>query len=255
MPKFLSILFLALLCCSCSCAGVKTPRAASSLVSHVSNSTVALVYTKITESDEENADGDKPRATLSTHTYCTAVWISKTVLLSAYHCIRGVAEVEEVGDPMNVNVHYTVFSEAPQPFEEPFGIHLGSVLKADEDHDLVLIKALGDKAIPEHSYVGVANSLPAIGSDLVIVGHPKGLFFSVYKGNVAGYRETLGAHSLTTGPWLQVEAPVYFGNSGGGAFDSDGNVVGIANFIAPMPDTAFFVDCNIIRKFLADAVK
>jgi S1-C subfamily serine protease len=52
------------------------------------------------------------------------------------------------------------------------------------------------------------------------------------------------------GPWMQVSAPIWYGNSGGGAFDAEGSLVGIASFKALAPNVAFYVHLETIREFL-----
>jgi S1-C subfamily serine protease len=50
---------------------------------------------------------------------------------------------------------------------------------------------------------------------------------------------------------MQVSAPVWFGNSGGGAFNDEGEIVGIASFIMKGPSLGFFIPVDSIRPFLA----
>ena len=239
----------------------------SALVQHLNSSTVALVFTHVEtpEADPEkeaDPDADPVRPILEVRPYCTGVWLSKDVILTAAHCIHGVAEAEQVGDPSNVVVHYSTNFEAPQPKQEPFGVHLGKVLKLGSGgpEDLALVKALGgEKAIPMHDCVKVADALPGVGEEIWVVGHPKGLYFSTYRGSVAAYRTNLGFGG-DDGHWLQAEAPLWFGNSGGGAFDVDGRLLGVVSTVPmvktgflsqmPMPSVVYFVDAIGISKFL-----
>ena len=263
---------IALLTVSCHCSGglQKTPKAPSALVSHMSSATVVLVYTHITmpevDPDKEvDPDAEPVRPILTIRDYCAGVWISKDTILTARHCVNVAAEIEQVGDPENLVIHYVMDFEAPAPRHEPLGVHIGSVVKVDADNDLALLKATGGeggKAIPAHEVAMLATQLPGVGEDIWIVGHPKGMFFSTYKGSVAGYRTDTG-NRIGFGHWIQVQAPVFYGNSGGGAFDSDGNLIGIASNIAlfpsgpfsfgVVPNMGFFVDANAIRAFLKDA--
>lgn len=63
---------------------------------------------------------------------------------------------------------------------------------------------------------------PAIGEDVVVIGAPKGLEFSLSRGVMSQLREK--------GDFLQVDAAVNSGNSGGPLFDKTGCVVGVVTF-------------------------
>jgi S1-C subfamily serine protease len=263
MPKFLYVLFIALLLASCHCSGVqKTPKTPSALVGKIVNASVALVWTRVVPAEvDENApvdpDADPPRPLLIVSPYCSGVFVSHDLILTAYHCMHGVAEAEQVGAPENVHVHYVMSFEAPEIGEEPYGVHLGKVEALDELHDLALLRALGTgHSIPAHMSVDIAKEMPGLGEDLFIVGQPKRMYFTVMKGSVAQYRATLPeAFTDRQGSWLQVQAPVYYGNSGGGAFDMNGDLVGIASMLVPMPNAAVFVDANTIRTFVSAHMK
>jgi S1-C subfamily serine protease len=48
---------------------------------------------------------------------------------------------------------------------------------------------------------------------------------------------------------------MYFGNSGGGAFNDYGELVGIADWIKRAPEMGFFVHLDTIRSFLDTNLK
>ncbi len=277
MPKFLSVLLIALLVASCHCGGVqKAPKNPSAVVSHVSNATVMLVYTHVSvpevdcdkqcgdKKDDDQEEADPPRPTLDVRSMCAAVWISRDMLATAKHCVVALAEVEQVGDPENVVVHYTTSFEAPAPRHEPYGVHLASVLKIDPDNDIALLKASGpDNAMPMHDVARIADAMPGVGEELWIVGHPKGMLFSVAKGSVTAYRNYTDSVYRDYSHWIQVQAPMFYGNSGGGAFDSDGNLVGICSNLALygngpfsaaiVPGMTYFVDARWVRKLVEES--
>jgi serine protease Do len=96
------------------------------------------------------------------------------------------------------------------------------VIGTDPRTDLALIKVEGRGDFP---YVKLADKAPRIGDWVVAVGNPFGLGGTVTAGIVSARGRDIGA-----GPYddfIQIDAPVNKGNSGGPTFDMDGNVVGI----------------------------
>lgn len=68
-----------------------------------------------------------------------------------------------------------------------------------------------------------------LGEDIVVIGNPLGaLGGSVAKGVVSGLSRTIRVEGVPM-TLLQIDAAVNPGNSGGGLFDMDGNLVGIVN--------------------------
>lgn len=93
----------------------------------------------------------------------------------------------------------------------------------DEKTDLALIKIDMDKPVP---YVEFGDSESVrVGEWVVTVGNPFGLGHSVNVGIVSARGRTIGA-----GPYddfLQIDAQINRGNSGGPAFDANGDVIGV----------------------------
>jgi serine protease Do len=85
-----------------------------------------------------------------------------------------------------------------------------------------LIKVDADKAFP---FVKFAEHTPRIGDWVVAVGNPFGLHGTVTAGIVSARGRDIGS-----GPYddyIQIDAPINKGNSGGPAFDTNGNVIGV----------------------------
>ena len=97
----------------------------------------------------------------------------------------------------------------------------------DEKTDLALLKIDVDKPVP---FVKFGNSDDVrVGDWIVTVGNPFGLGHSVNVGVVSARGRTIGA-----GPYddfLQIDAQINRGNSGGPAFDVAGNVIGVNSAI------------------------
>jgi serine protease Do len=95
------------------------------------------------------------------------------------------------------------------------------VIGTDPRTDLALIKVDGDS----FPYVNLADGTPRVGDWVLAVGNPFGLGGTVTAGIVSARGRDIGA-----GPYddfIQIDAPVNKGNSGGPTFDVDGNVIGV----------------------------
>jgi S1-C subfamily serine protease len=135
---------------------------------------------------------------------------------------------------------------------------LGVVLAVVPEHDLALIEASGGN-LPSHEVAEVGEENPAIGEKISVVGQVRGLYWTYVEGTVAQYRTDIPERGKPVsevneigfvGPYLQVSAPVWYGNSGGGAFDMDGKLVGIASFLTGAPHSCYFIHPDVIRGFL-----
>jgi len=96
------------------------------------------------------------------------------------------------------------------------------VIGSDARTDIALIKVEGRSDFP---YVKLADQAPRIGDWVLAVGNPFGLGGTVTAGIVSARGRDIGA-----GPYddfIQIDAPVNKGNSGGPTFDVDGNVIGV----------------------------
>jgi serine protease Do len=96
------------------------------------------------------------------------------------------------------------------------------IIGTDPKTDLALIKIETDKKLP---YVKFAGKEPRVGDWVMAVGNPFGLGGSVTTGIISARGRDIGS-----GPYddfLQIDASINRGNSGGPAFNLDGDVVGI----------------------------
>lgn len=100
--------------------------------------------------------------------------------------------------------------------------HEARLIGADARTDIALLKIDGKADFP---YVEFADTPPMVGEWVVAVGNPFGLGGSVTAGIVSARGRDIGA-----GPYddfIQIDAPVNRGNSGGPAFNVRGQVIGI----------------------------
>src|SRR5712672_261528 len=96
------------------------------------------------------------------------------------------------------------------------------VIGTDPRTDLALIKVEGGSNFP---FAKLSDTKPRIGDWVLAVGNPFGLGGTVTAGIVSASGRDIG-----NGPYddfIQIDAPVNKGNSGGPTFDVDGNVIGV----------------------------
>ena len=97
-----------------------------------------------------------------------------------------------------------------------------SIIGRDPKTDLALLKV---KEGSDYPYVSFAAQAPRVGDWVIAVGNPYGLGGTVTAGIVSARGRDIGA-----GPYddfLQIDAPVNHGNSGGPTFNLNGEVVGV----------------------------
>ncbi len=95
------------------------------------------------------------------------------------------------------------------------------VIGVDSKTDLALLKAQGN----DFPFVTFASQAPRVGDWVIAVGNPFGLGGTVTAGIVSARGRDIGS-----GPYddfLQIDAPVNHGNSGGPTFNAEGQVVGV----------------------------
>jgi serine protease Do len=101
-------------------------------------------------------------------------------------------------------------------------IYKAKVIGTDARTDVALIKVEGGSNFP---FAKLSDSKPRIGDWVLAVGNPFGLGGTVTAGIVSASGRDIG-----NGPYddfIQIDAPVNKGNSGGPAFDTSGEVMGV----------------------------
>ena len=93
----------------------------------------------------------------------------------------------------------------------------------DPRTDLALVKVT-DKTKKKFPFVEFSQKDPRVGDWVLAVGNPFGLGGTVTAGIISAHNRDIGS-----GPYdyLQIDAAVNWGNSGGPSFDLDGNVIGV----------------------------
>jgi S1-C subfamily serine protease len=94
------------------------------------------------------------------------------------------------------------------------------IAREHPDLDLALLEA-------EHPQAPLAFSnrpLPDVGEDVLAIGNPLGLEFTLSRGIISSLRESEGT------AYIQTDAAISPGNSGGPLLDMDGTVLGVTTF-------------------------
>lgn len=232
-------LFLVIACLAAclACSGTKMlpihNQVLSDQIEKDKNATVMLV--------DEDEDGN-------TSAYCSGVWINSEQILTAYHCIRDAEKDfdQEVGDKVKVAYRddYMLMDHADSVIKES---HPAIVIKTSHEDDLALLKI--NNPYHKHGFALISSGEIIPGDQVVVVGHPIGFSYVWVPGTVvwSEYMERSNHHYSKT---LFITSSAWFGNSGGAAFDMQGNVVGICSFLVRGPQMTFFVHRDEIVKFL-----
>ena len=120
------------------------------------------------------------------------------------------------------NYHVVDHAKSVQVTTDDGTIYSAKVIGTDPKTDLALIKIEGKKDFP---FVKFGDHEPRVGDWVVAVGNPFGLGGTVTAGIVSARGRDIGA-----GPYddyIQIDAPINKGNSGGPAFNINGNVIGV----------------------------
>ncbi len=112
-----------------------------------------------------------------------------------------------------------------------------TVASADPKHD---IAALAPATLPQPVVPATLGGAVEVGGDVVAIGNPLGLTYSVSSGVVSAIGRTATTNGGRFPGLIQFDASVNPGSSGGPLLDAEGNVIGIVLSIAdPGRDDAF----------------
>jgi serine protease Do len=119
------------------------------------------------------------------------------------------------------NNHVVDHAKSVQVTTDDGTIYTAKVVGTDPTTDMALIKVDGKNDFP---HVNFADHAPRIGDWVVAVGNPFGLGGTVTAGIVSASGRDIGS-----GPYdyIQIDAPINKGNSGGPTFDTNGDVIGV----------------------------
>lgn len=260
--KLLLLIISIFLIDCCSVRNVHpTPIEAVSRVDHIRASTVAF--------QAADRDGDL-------QTYCAGVFIDPFHMVTAKHCLEmavgddlkttlvQVPEPPQATDPSLqplINqlmkkplaeareeafrkaiggwIGFKLYGENPKILQDLHWAQVMEMGKGDEQ-DVALLMIVSPFG---HDYVSLRNGYPGDGEEIDIEGHPAREEWVYSKGYISKTHSDDGK--------MQIQAPIYYGNSGGGAFNKEGELIGIcSSFLTNVPDTSFFINSVDIAKLL-----
>ena len=120
------------------------------------------------------------------------------------------------------NNHVVDHAQSVQVTTDEGKVYTAKVIGTDPKTDLALIKVDGKS---DFAHVNFEDQTPRVGDWVVAVGNPYGLGGTVTAGIISAKGRDIGA-----GPYddyIQIDAPINKGNSGGPTFDVNGNVIGV----------------------------
>jgi serine protease Do len=120
------------------------------------------------------------------------------------------------------NYHVVDHAKSVQVTTDDGSVYTARVIGTDPKTDLALIKVDGHTDFP---FVTFADQAPRVGDWVVAVGNPFGLGGTVTAGIVSARGRAIDSNPYDD--YMQIDAPINRGNSGGPTFDANGNVVGV----------------------------
>jgi serine protease Do len=120
------------------------------------------------------------------------------------------------------NNHVVDHAQSVQVTTDDGTTYKAKVIGTDPKTDLALIKVDGKSSF---AYVNFADRAPRVGDWVVAVGNPFGLGGTVTAGIVSAQGRDIGSGPYDN--YIQIDAPINKGNSGGPAFDTNGKVIGV----------------------------
>ena len=126
-----------------------------------------------------------------------------------------------------------------------------TVLGLDRSMDIALLRLEGD-TVWDHLILGDSEAL-RVGDWVVAIGNPLGLGHTVTAGIVSGKGRVLGHDIYGNESYIQTDAAINQGNSGGPLFDLEGRVVGINSAIISGANTiGFAIPIDAVEQVLGE---
>lgn len=238
--KILNMLMLLLFGCSGSNVVVLRENIEQQTLQNALRATVAIINNRTNSSTEV--------ANVS----CAAFFVSPRILVGALHCFQVVEYFEtsygsiqaptrtnpindihrfaRYGDIQFSNRHYTTDA-----------IHQAKVVAIDQDADIAILELMPETSSSTH-YLQISNVQTTLAQRVFLIGHPIGMIWSTTDGIVSR------TFQMTNGvTYTQTNIGVIGGYSGGPLLNSDGNVVGMANYyVGNMHHLSLFVSSETI---------
>lgn len=195
----------------------------TSLIEHLKRSTVSLVSVS---------------PEFGVGAYCSGVWINKKEIATARHCVTNRDGEVTLGEMVKYTQQIDHDYEWPVSKDEV--VYVAKVSFFTEKSDIAILTSINDV---DHGIVRISKKPITIGMTAHVMGHPTGLQWTYLTGMVSAVRTMTIYHWDYPLKTIHINASIRRGHSGCGAFDSGGNLIGIASFgIGPeTSDMSFFI--------------
>lgn len=232
------------------CCFMVSPRLVSErtdLVTELKSQTVAFV-------DRENSDDGMVYGP-----YCAGIWVTERHILTAKHCVTANEPIlntfYENGMPIDlthIDMEYVTIDDVKDVEPRDVIARRGRTVAVDDHQDLAVIEAhISD--LPKHPIARLTTTGPRDGEDVHIIGHTMRMYWTYLRGNVSATRSPIFDYAGNATKALQVASAAYKGNSGGGAWNEMGDLVGLMSWMSNIsPEMGFFLHHDEIEAFLRD---
>lgn len=200
-------------------------------VVHVKNTSISRSSSSLW--DYFNNEGERKRVGMG-----SGVIVSQDgYIITNYHVIENATKIE-----VTTNENKTYEAE---------------LLGGDEVSDIAVLKIIGKESFP---YIRFADSNQTkIGEWVLAVGNPFNLTSTVTAGIISAKSRDLNDYDSKNQSFIQTDAAVNSGNSGGALVNTDGDLIGINTAITSGTGSfvgySFAVPSNIARKVFEDIIE
>ncbi len=129
------------------------------------------------------------------------------------------------------------------------------LLGADPIFDLAVLRISVPPEGHPTAVLGDSDSI-RIGEDVIAIGNPFGLEQTLTRGVISGLNRIMPGSPQLTVPFIQTDASINPGSSGGPLMNRCGEVIGInTSILAEAQNIGFAFPINVVKKFVPDLVK
>ena len=169
----------------------------------------------------------------------TGFYYDKNKLITNYHVIKSAKNIYVA--------QFTDYIEVKQGGSNT--LKTARLIKSDPSNDIAILETLSEN----FSSCQFSDNSPDLLSEVIAIGHPNGLFYTLSKGDINAYRSK-GKDFIQNKDSLEIysihmDAPIYPGSSGGPLFYK-GKVVGV-NYAGHTDTTLnFSIHFNVAKRFI-----
>ncbi len=186
-------------------------------------------------------------------------------MLEFFYGYRGTQQQEQVGTGSGViisedgyivtNNHVVKDASDLEVTLNNRKVYKAKVIGTDSKMDIALLKIDADEKLPYTSFANSDNV--KVGEWVLAVGNPYNLNSTVTAGIVSAKARTIGENSIQS--FIQTDAAVNPGNSGGALVNTNGELIGINTMISSMTGSyvgySFAVPSNVTKKIIEDIME